>query len=67
MKLVPEDLGVEEAAAEIGVTRQTIGRWIRDGLLPTTTGADRRSQRIARADLLAFLAKHRVRTRLPKK
>jgi excisionase family DNA binding protein len=62
---VPEDLGVAEAADELGVTRQTVGRWIRAGLLPVTRGQDGRSNRIARADLFAFLARHKLRSRLP--
>jgi excisionase family DNA binding protein len=66
MGAVPEDLGVKEAAEELGVSRQTVGRWLRDGLLPSTRGSDGRSRRIARADLLAFAARHRLRARLPR-
>lgn len=53
-------LTTAEAAARIGVTRQTIARWIREGKLPARRiqVGQRAIYRIDRRDLVAFVKQY---------
>jgi excisionase family DNA binding protein len=53
-----EFLTIREAAANFHVSTRTVRRWIEDGEIPAYRVG--RIVRIARSDLEAFLARHRV-------
>jgi excisionase family DNA binding protein len=61
--LQPELYRIRDAAAVLGVSERMIYAYIESGALVATrlpgSGAKRSPVRIARADLLAFVARHR--------